>query len=177
MIVIERFVYSKFEVNNYIVNLTSIIDFNSIYWVIVSTKTNTLECVDQVNALEFLLFTERSFLFWNVQLLCLLYDVLICWNLNSFCSLNDGLMYLWVSEPPKHNATRVSSLLVCATLLFTETIFMCWNGPFFCLLKQLFMFWNLQFFCLLNDVLMCWNVQFFFLNDICVGMKSFVFLF
>ena len=33
-------VYSKFEVNNYIVNLTSIIDFNSIYWVIVSSKTS-----------------------------------------------------------------------------------------------------------------------------------------
>ena len=31
LIVIERFVYSKFEVNNYIVNFTSIIDFNSIY--------------------------------------------------------------------------------------------------------------------------------------------------
>ena len=31
LIVIERFFYSKFEVNNYIVNFTSIIDFNSIY--------------------------------------------------------------------------------------------------------------------------------------------------
>ena len=55
-------------------------------------QVNPLECVDQVNALEFLLFTERSFLCWNVQLLYLLYDVLICWNLNSFCLLNDGLM-------------------------------------------------------------------------------------
>ena len=31
LIVVERFVYSKFDVNYYIVNLTSIIDFNSIY--------------------------------------------------------------------------------------------------------------------------------------------------
>ena len=31
LIVIKRFVYSQFEVNNYIVNFTSIIDFNSIY--------------------------------------------------------------------------------------------------------------------------------------------------
>ena len=90
MIVIERFVYGKFEVNNYIVNLTSIIDFIELLFLL--KQVNPLECVDQVNALEFLLFTERSFLYWNVQLLCLLYDVLICWNLNSFCLLNDGLM-------------------------------------------------------------------------------------
>ena len=40
LIVLERFVYSKFDVNYYIVNLTSIIDFNSINWVIISTKTS-----------------------------------------------------------------------------------------------------------------------------------------
>ena len=107
-------------------------------------------------------------------------------------------IYLWVSEPPKHNATRMISLLVCATLVFcvgmcsfvywnnflmcctaqlccsVNTFLMCWNVQIFVYCKWLWMCWNMQLFCLLTDVFMCWhwNVQFYCLicTFWCVGM-------
>ena len=96
MIVIEQFVYSKFEVNYYIVNLTSIIDFykrkegiNQLY---------TLEFLEDFNTLSL----YQCIYYKRKQGLNRLH-ALECLEFISEC--------LDMSEPPKPNATRKSSLL------------------------------------------------------------------